>query len=159
MALGRFAINYISSQGFSGGLGILDAIRGTFGRPESLSVSMGRARDTDNPYVRPRSILSTVGNAAAEFAAAQVLGQGSRSQPAQVPQSVPQTFAATGPGKLEPLVQEGTQTMSLDLGIVFLGTGLGSWTLCHEFGGVPIQSTFTSQVIWTTATTSNTFLP
>ena len=132
MALGRFAINYISSQGFSGGLGILDAIRGTFGRPESLSVSMGRARDTDNPYVRPRSILSQVGNAAAEFAAAQVLGQGSRSQPAQVPQSVPQTFAATGPGKLEPLVQEGTQTMSLDLGNL-LGT-LGSSYIQARYG-------------------------
>ena len=132
MALGRFAINYSSSQGFSGGFGILDAIRGTFGRSESASVSMGRARDTDNPYIRPGSILSTVGNAAAQLAAAQVLGQGSRSQPTQVPQSVPQTFAATGPGRLEPLVQEGTQTMSLDLGNL-LGN-LGSQYISARWG-------------------------
>jgi hypothetical protein len=133
VALGRFAINYSSSQGFSGGLGILDAIRGTFGRPESLSVSMGRARDTDNPYVGPRSILSQVGNAAAEFAAAQVLGQGSRSQPAQVPQPVPQTFAAQGPQTLEPLVKQGTNTMSLDLGNL-LGN-LGSQYISARWGG------------------------
>ena len=132
MALGRFAVNYSSSQGFSGGFGILDAIRGTFGRSESASVSMGRARDTDNPYIRPSSILSTVGNAAAQLAAAQVLGQGSRSQPAQVPQPVPQTFAATGPGRLEPLVQEGTQTMSLDLGNL-LGN-LGSQYISARWG-------------------------
>ena len=132
MALGRFAINYSSSQGFSGGFGILDAIRGTFGRSESASVSMGRARDTDNPYIRPGSILSTVGNAAAQLAAAQVLGQGTRSQPTQVPQSVPQTFAATGPGRLEPLVNEGTQTMSLDLGNL-LGN-LGSQYISARWG-------------------------
>jgi len=132
VALGRFAINYSSSQGFSGGFGILDAIRGTFGRSESASVSMGRARDTDNPYIRPGSILSTVGNAAAQLAAAQVLGQGTRSQPTQVPQSVPQTFAATGPGRLEPLVNEGTQTMSLDLGNL-LGN-LGSQYISARWG-------------------------
>ena len=138
MALGRFAINYSSSQGFSGGLGILDAIRGTFGRPESLGVSMGRARDTDNPYIRPRSILSQVGNAAAEFAAAQVLGQSARAQVSQIPQSIPETFAATGPGRLEPLVQEGTQTMSLDLGNL-LGN-LGSQYISARWGQ-PAQPT------------------
>ena len=132
MALGRFAINYISSQGFSGGLGILDAIRGTFGRPESLSVSMGRARDTDNPYVRPRSILSQVGNAAAEFAAAQVLGQSARAQVSQIPQSVPEAFAAQGPQTLEPLVKQGPNTMSLDLGNL-LGN-LGSQYISARWG-------------------------
>ncbi len=132
MALGRFAINYSSSQGFSGGLGILDAIRGTFGRPESLSVSMGRARDTDNPYIRPRSVLSTVGNAAAEWAAAQVLRQSARTQVSQIPQPVPETFAAQGPQTLEPLVKQGTNTMSLDLGNL-LGN-LGSQYISARWG-------------------------
>jgi len=132
VALGRFAINYSSSQGFSGGIGILDAIRGTFGRPESLSVSMGRARDTDNPYVGPRSILSQVGNAAAEFAAAQVLRQSARAQVSQIPQPVPQTFAAQGPQTLEPLVKQGTNTMSLDLGNL-LGN-LGSQYISARWG-------------------------
>jgi hypothetical protein len=133
VAIGRFAINYSSSQGFSGGFGILDAIRGTFGRPESASVSMGRARDTDNPYIRPRTVLSTVGNAAAQWATAQVLRQSARTQAAQIPVSIPQTFAAVGEQKLEPLVKEGTQSMSLDLGGL-LGT-LGTSYIEARYGG------------------------
>jgi len=132
VAIGRFAINYSSSQGFSGGLGIFDAIKGTFGRPESIGVSMGRARDTDNPYIRPRSILSKVGNAAAELATAQVFRQSARAKVSQIPQSVPQTFAAQGPQKLEPLVKQGTQTMSLDLGNL-LGN-LGSQYISARWG-------------------------
>ena len=134
MAIGRFAINYSSSQGFSGGFGILDAIRGTFGRPESASVSMGRARDTDNPYIRPRSKLSTVGNAAAQWATAQVLRQSARTQAAQIPQPIPGSFAATGPGKLEPLVK-GKQNMGLDLGTIWGGVvDLGGQYINARYG-------------------------
>ena len=141
MALGRFAVNYSSSQGFSGGFGILDAIRGTFGRPESLSVSMGRARDKDNPYVRPRSVLSQVGDAAAQWATSQVLRQGTGSQTAQVPQSIPETFAATGPGKLEPLVK-GNQNMGLDLGTIWGGVvDLGGQYINARYGSRAPQVT------------------
>ena len=133
MGIGRFAYTIkASNHSFNVFDAIFDRITGKNRGYDPAGISMGRARDTDNPYVRPRSILSQVGNAAAEFAAAQVLGQGSRSQPSQVPQSVPQTFAATGPGRLEPLVQEGTQTMSLDLGNL-LGT-LGSQYISARWG-------------------------
>jgi len=116
VAIGRFSIRYGSSTGFGGGFGIFDAIKGTFGLSDPAGVSMARARDTENPYVRPRPILSTVANATAQQAQAALLGQSARANQTPVPQPVPQTFAATGPGKLEPLVTKGTQTMSLDLG-------------------------------------------
>ena len=117
MALGRFAISYSSASGFGGGFGVLDAIKGTFGLRDPAGISVARARDSDNPYVAPRSILSALANAAAQQAQAALSRQSIRPNQTPVPQPVPQTFAATGPGKLEPLVQEGTQTMSLDFGI------------------------------------------
>jgi len=132
VAIGRFSIRYGSSTGFGGGFGIFDAIKGTFGLSDPAGVSMARARDTENPYVRPRPILSTVANATAQQAQAALLGQSARANQTPVPQSVPQTFAATGPGKLEPLVQEGTQTMSLDLGNL-LGN-LGSQYISARWG-------------------------
>ena len=116
MAIGRFSINYGSSTGFGGGFGIFDAIKGTFGLSDPAGISLARARDSDNPYVAPRSILSAVANAAAQQAQAALSRQSVRPNQTPVSQPVSQTFAATGPGKLEPLVQEGTQTMSLDLG-------------------------------------------
>lgn len=133
MALGRFSINYGSSTGFGGGFGIFDAIKGTLGLSDPAGISMARARDPDNPYVAPRSILSTLANAAAQQAQAALLGQSTRPNQTPVSQPVSQTFAATGPGKLEPLVQEGTQTMSLDLGNL-LGT-LGSQYISARYGG------------------------
>ena len=132
MAIGRFSIRYGSSTGFGGGFGIFDAIKGTFGLSDPAGVSMARARDPENPYVRPRPILSTVANATAQQAQAALLGQSARANQTPVPQPVPQTFAATGPGKLEPLVQEGTQTMSLDLGNL-LGN-LGSQYISARWG-------------------------
>jgi hypothetical protein len=133
VALGRFAITYSSASGFGGGFGVLDAIKGKFGLRDPAGISMARARDTDNPYVAPRSILSAVANAAAQQAQAALSRQSIRPNQTPVPQSVPQTFAATGPGKLEPLVQEGTQTMSLDLGNL-LGN-LGSQYISARWGG------------------------
>ena len=132
MAIGRFSINYGSSTGFGGGFGIFDAIKGTFGLSDPAGISLARARDTDNPYVTPRPILSTVANAAAQQAQAALLGQSTRPNQTSVSQPVPETFAATGPGRLEPLVQEGTQTMSLDLGNL-LGT-LGSQYISARWG-------------------------
>ena len=132
MAIGRFSIRYGSSTGFGGGFGIFDAIKGTFGLSDPSGISLARARDPENPYVRPRPILSTVANATAQQAQAALLGQSTRPNQTPVPQPVPQTFAATGPGKLEPLVQEGTQTMSLDLGNL-LGN-LGSQYISARWG-------------------------
>jgi hypothetical protein len=132
MAIGRFSINYGSSTGFGGGFGIFDAIKGTFGLRDPAGISLARARDTDNPYVAPRTILSTVANAAAQQAQVALLGQSARPNQTPVSQPVPQTFAATGPGRLEPLVQEGTQTMSLDLGNL-LGN-LGSQYISARWG-------------------------
>jgi len=132
VAIGRFSINYGSSTGFGGGFGIFDAIKGTLGLSDPAGISMARARDSDNPYVAPRTILSTVANAAAQQAQAALLGQGSRSNQTPVSPPVSQTFAATGPGRLEPLVQEGTQTMSLDLGNL-LGN-LGSQYISARWG-------------------------
>lgn len=132
MAIGRFAINYGSSAGFSGGFGIFDAIKGTWGRTERDAISMGRARDPENPYVGPRSILSKVANAAAQQAKAALSRQSLRPNATQVPQPVPATFAAQGPQTLEPLVSKGTQTMSLDLGNL-LGT-LGSQYISARYG-------------------------
>ena len=133
MAIGRFSINYGSSTGFGGGFGIFDAIKGSLGLSDPAGISMARARDSDNPYVASRSILSTVANAAAQQTQAALLGQSTRPNQTPVPQPVPQTFAATGPGRLEPLVQEGTQTMSLDLGNL-LGN-LGSQYISARWGG------------------------
>ena len=132
MAIGRFSITYGSSTGFGGGFGIFDALKGTFGLRDPAGISLARARDTDNPYVAPRSILSAVANAAAQQAQAALSRQSIRPNQTQVPQAVPQTFAATGPGRLEPLVQEGTQTMSLDLGNL-LGN-LGSQYISARWG-------------------------
>ena len=136
MALGRFSISYSSASGFGGGFGVLDAIKGKFGLRDPAGISMARARDTDNPYVAPRSILSTLANAAAQQAQAALLGQSTRPNQTPVSQPVSQTFAATGPGKLEPLVQEGTQTMSLDLGNL-LGN-LGSQYISARWGQPPV---------------------
>jgi len=71
-------------------------------------------------------------DAGAQAAQAALFRQGTRLNPAPVPQPVPQTFAAVGEQKLEPLVQEGTQTMSLDLGNL-LGT-LGSQYISARYG-------------------------
>ena len=132
MALGRFSINYGSSTGFGGGFGIFDAIKGTFGLSDPAGISLARARDSDNPYVAPRTILSTLANAAAQQAQAALLGQSTRPNQTPVSQPVSQTFAATGPGRLEPLVKEGTQTMFLDLGNL-LGN-LGSQYISARWG-------------------------
>ena len=136
MAIGRFSINYGSSTGFGGGFGIFDAIKGTLGLRDPAGISLARARDPENPYVGPRSILSTLANAAAQQAQAALLGQSVRPNQTSVSEPVPQTFAATGPGKLEPLVQEGTQTMSLDLGNL-LGN-LGSQYISARWGQPPV---------------------
>ena len=133
MAIGRFSINYGSSTGFGGGFGIFDAIKGSLGLSDPAGISMARARDTDNPYVAPRTILSTVANAAAQQAQAALLGQSTRPNQTPISQPVSQTFAAVGEQKLEPLVQKGTQTMSLDLGNL-LGT-LGSSYIQARYGG------------------------
>jgi len=133
VALGRFSINYGSSTGFGGGFGIFDAIKGTLGLRDPAGISMARARDPDNPYVAPRSILSTLANAAAQQAQAALSRQSVRPNQTPVSQPVPQTFAAVGEQKLEPLVQEGTQTMSLDLGNL-LGN-LGSQYISARWGG------------------------
>jgi hypothetical protein len=133
MAIGRFSINYGSSTGFGGGFGIFDAIKGTFGLSDPAGISLARARDTENPYVRPRSVLSTLANAAAQQAQAALLGQSTRPNQTPISQPVSQTFAAVGEQKLEPLVQKGTQTMSLDLGNL-LGT-LGSSYIQARYGG------------------------
>lgn len=144
MAIGRFAVNYSSSAGFSGGFGIFDAIKGTWGRTERDAISLGRARDTENPYVGPRSILSKVANAAAQQAQAALSRQSLRPNATQVPQPVPATFAAQGPQTLEPLVSKGTQTMSLDLGNL-LGT-LGSQYISARWG-TPRQPQVTAPTI------------
>lgn len=133
MALGRFAYTIkASNHSFNVFDAIFDRITGKNRGYDPAGISMARARDPENPYVRPRSILSQVADAAAAQAQAALFGQGTRLNPAPVPQSVPQTFAATGPGKLEPLVQEGTQTMSLDLGNL-LGN-LGSQYISARWG-------------------------
>ena len=133
MGIGRFAqVSYSSDTGFNAFGGLFDAITGKNQRYDPAGVSMARARDPQNPYVRPRTVLSTLADAAAQAAQAALFRQGTRLNPAPVPQPVPQTFAATGPGKLEPLVQEGTQTMSLDLGNL-LGN-LGSQYISARWG-------------------------
>ena len=133
MAIGRFSIRYGSSTGFGGGFGIFDALKGTFGLSDPAGISMARARDPQNPYVIPRPVLPAVATTTARSAPPKVLGQSPRTNQAQIPVSIPQTFAAVGEQKLEPLVQKGTQTMSLDLGNL-LGT-LGSQYISARYGG------------------------
>ena len=133
MAIGRFSIGYGSSTGFGGGFGIFDAIKGTFGLSDPAGISMARARDPQNPYVIPSTVLPAVAPTTARSAPPEVSGQSTRINEAQVPVSIPQTFAAVGEQKLEPLVQQGTQTMSLDLGNL-LGT-LGSQYISARYGG------------------------
>jgi len=132
VALGRFSITYGSSTGFGGGFGIFDALKGTFGLRDPAGISMARARDPQNPYVIPRPVLPTVAPTTARSAPPEVSGQSTRINEAQVPVSIPQTFAAVGEQKLEPLVKKGTQTMSLDLGNL-LGT-LGSSYIQARYG-------------------------
>jgi len=132
MAIGRFSTNYGSVTGFGGGFDIFSAIKERFGLRDPAGISMAQARDRQNAQFWPRSVLSTVANAAAQQAQAALFRQGSRLNPTQVPVSVPQTFAAQGPQRLEPLVQKGTQTMSLDLGNL-LGN-LGSQYISARWG-------------------------
>jgi hypothetical protein len=133
VAIGRFSIRYGSSTGFGGGFGIFDALKGTFGLSDPAGISMARARDPQNPYVIPRPVLPAVATTTARSAPPEVSGQSTRINEAQIPVSIPQTFAAVGEQKLEPLVQKGTQTMSLDLGNL-LGT-LGSQYISARYGG------------------------
>ena len=117
MGIGRFAqVSYSSDRGFNAFGGLFDAITGKNRGYDPAGISMARARDPENPYIRPRTVLSTLADAATAAAQAALFRQGFGPNKAQVSQPVPQTFAAQGPQKLEPLVQQGTQTMSLDLG-------------------------------------------
>ena len=133
MALGRFSYTIkASNHSFNVFDAIFDRITGKNRGYDPAGISLARARDPENPYVRPRSVLSQVADAAAAQAQAALFRQGTRFNPAPVPQPVPQTLAATGPGKLEPLVQKGTQTMALDLGNL-LGN-LGSQYISARWG-------------------------
>ena len=132
MAIGRFSIRYGSSTGFGGGFGIFDALKGTFGLRDPAGISMARARDPQNPYVIPRPIVPAVAPPTARSAPPEVSGQSTGLNQTPISQPVPQTFAAVGEQKLEPLVKEGTQTMSLDLGNL-LGT-LGSQYISARYG-------------------------
>ncbi len=139
MGLGLNAtIAYRSGAGLSGGFGfsVLDAVRGAFGLRDPAGISLARARDPQNPYIIPRAVLPAVAATTARAAPSEVLGQGAGVNQAPVPQPVPQTFAATGPGRLEPLVEKGTQNMSLDLGNL-LGT-LGSQYISARYGQPPV---------------------
>lgn len=135
MAIGKRSHNlqfaFSSNWGFQD---IFDAITGKRLPYDPAGISLARARDPQNPYVRPRSVLSTLADAAAKQAQAALFRQGTRLNPASVPQSVPQTFAATGPGKLEPLVK-GTQSMGLDLGTIWGGVvDLGGQYINARYG-------------------------
>jgi len=133
MAIGGLFYNaHASRTGFGGGWGILDALKGTFGFRDPVGFSLAYLRDRQNSYVIPRPVLPAVATTTAQQAPPEVLGQGPRTNQAQIPVSIPQTFAATGPGKLEPLVQQGTQTMALDLGNL-LGN-LGSQYISARWG-------------------------
>ncbi len=125
MGIGRFAYTIkASNHSFNVFDAIFGQITGKYKGYDPAGVSLARARDPENPYVRPRTVLSALADAAAKQAQAALFRQGTRLNPAPVPQPVPQTFAAVGEQKLEPLVTKGTQTMALDLGNL-LGT-LGS---------------------------------
>lgn len=133
MAIGKRSHNlqfaFASNWGFQD---IFDAITGKRQPYDPAGISLARARDPENPYVRPRTVLSTLADAAAKQAQAALFRQGTRLNPAPVPQPVSQTFAAVGEQKLEPLVKEGTKTMSLDLGNL-LGN-LGSQYISARYG-------------------------
>jgi len=133
VAIGKRSHNlqyaFASNWGFQD---IFDAITGKRQPYDPAGISMARARDPQNPYVRPRTVLSTLADAAAQAAQAALFRQGTRLNPAPVSQPVSQTFAAVGEQKLEPLVEKGTQTMSLDLGNL-LGT-LGSSYIQARYG-------------------------
>ena len=134
MGIGRFAYTIkASNHSFNVFDAIFGQITGKYKGYDPAGISMARARDPENPYVQPRTVLSTLADAAAKQAQAALFRQGTRLNPAPVPQPVPQTFAATGPGKLEPLVQKGNSKMSLDLGNL-LGT-LGSSYIQARYGG------------------------
>jgi len=134
MGIGRFAYTIkASNHSFNVFDAIFGQITGKYKGYDPAGISMARARDTENPYVRPRTVLSALADAAAKQAQAALFKQGTRLNPAPVPQPVPQTFAAVGEQKLEPLVKKGTQTMSLDLGNL-LGT-LGSSYIQARYGG------------------------
>jgi hypothetical protein len=134
VAIGKRSHNLQYAFAFNLGFqDIFDAITGKRQPYDPAGISLARARDSQNPYVRPRTILSTLADAAAKQAQAALFRQGTRLNPAPVPQPVPQTFAAVGEQKLEPLVTKGTQTMSLDLGGL-LGT-LGTSYIEARYGG------------------------
>ena len=145
MAIGKRSHNlqftFASNWGFQD---IFDAITGKRLPYDPAGISLARARDPENPYVRPRTVLSTLADAAAKQAQAALFRQGTRLNPTSVPQPISQTFAATGPGKLEPLVQKGTQTMALDLGNL-LGN-LGSQYISARWG-TPRQPQVTQPTI------------
>lgn len=133
MGIGRFAYTIkASNHSFNVFDAIFGQITGKYKGYDPAGISLARARDPQNPYVRPRTVLSTLADAAAKQAQAALFRQGTRLNPAPVPQPVPQTFAATGPGRLEPLVQKGKQNMSIDLGNL-LGT-LGSSYIQARYG-------------------------
>jgi len=132
VAIGRFSITYGSSTGFGGGFGIFDALKGTFGLRDPAGISMAAARDRAGGKIITSAGLLALANAAAKQAQAKISGQSSGTNQTPIPQPVPQTFAAVGEQKLEPLVQEGTQTMSLDLGNL-LGN-LGSQYISARWG-------------------------
>jgi len=132
VAIGRFSITYGSSTGFGGGFGIFDALKGTFGLRDPAGISMAAARDRASGKIITSAGLLALANAAAKQAQAKISGQSSGTNQTPIPQPVPQTFAAVGEQKLEPLVQEGTQTMSLDLGNL-LGN-LGSQYISARWG-------------------------
>lgn len=131
-------VTYTSGGGTSGGFGFdfLGAVKDQFTIRDPAGISMARARDTDNPYKPSSAVVPALAQAAAQQAEAALLGQSTGVNQTPVSQPVPETFAATGPGKLEPLVQEGTQTMSLDLGNL-LGT-LGSQYIQARYGQPPV---------------------
>ena len=141
MAIGRFSINYGSSTGFGGGFDIFSAIKERFGLSDPAGISLAQARDRQNAYFRPRTVLSTVANAAAKQAQAALFRQGTRLNPAPVSQQLPATFAAQGPQRLEPL-QKGNQNMSLDLGTIWGGVvDLGGQYINARYGSRAPQVT------------------
>jgi len=130
-------VTYTSGGGTSGGFGFdfLGAVKNQLTLRDPAGISMARASDSDNPYKPASAVLPALAQAATQQAQAALLGQSTGVNQTPVPQPVSQTFAATGPGKLEPLVQEGTQTMSLDLGNL-LGN-LGSQYISARWGQPP----------------------
>ena len=131
-------VTYTSGGGTSGGFGFdfLGAVKNQLTLRDPAGISVARARDSDNPYKPSSAVLPALAQAAAQQAQAALLGQSTGVNQTPVSQPVSQTFAATGPGKLEPLVPEGTQTMSLDLGNL-LGN-LGSQYISARWGTPPV---------------------